>query len=77
MYSKILVPLDGSTVAEQVLPYARFVSDKMALSIELVSVLDLDQIAAQLPSKDARFFDKAVGESTRQSSAYLESVAPT
>ncbi len=31
MYEKILVPLDGSQISEAVLPYARFLSDKLKL----------------------------------------------
>ncbi len=30
MYNKILVPLDGSKLAEQVLPYACFLADAYA-----------------------------------------------
>jgi nucleotide-binding universal stress UspA family protein len=33
MYSKILVPLDGSKTAEKVLPYARYLADKFKVPV--------------------------------------------
>lgn len=38
MYTRILVPLDGSKLAEQVLPYVRSISSAMKCPIELLSV---------------------------------------
>ena len=32
MYTKILIPLDGSKTAEKVLPYARFLAGKFEAS---------------------------------------------
>jgi nucleotide-binding universal stress UspA family protein len=40
MYTKILVPLDGSSVAEQVLPYARFLCGGLKVPVELLGVID-------------------------------------
>jgi nucleotide-binding universal stress UspA family protein len=42
MYSKILVPLDGSNVAEQILPYARFFADAHGIPVELLRITDPD-----------------------------------
>ena len=36
MYSKVIVPLDGSEFSEQALPYARLIADRMSVPIELV-----------------------------------------
>lgn len=36
MYSKIIVPLDGSDLAEQSLPYAELVGTTLSAPIELV-----------------------------------------
>ena len=77
MYSRILVPLDGSTTAEQVLPYARSLAQKMNLGIELLSVLDLARLAAQLPAVKARLFDPIIEDALRQSSGYLQDLAAT
>jgi nucleotide-binding universal stress UspA family protein len=42
MYRKILVPLDGSSVAEQILPYARIFAEACAAPVELLRVEDPD-----------------------------------
>ena len=40
MYTKILVPLDGSRTADQVLPYARFFAKKLNARVELLLVFE-------------------------------------
>jgi nucleotide-binding universal stress UspA family protein len=40
MFDKILVPLDGSTVAESALPYARLLAEKSGCKVELLQVID-------------------------------------
>lgn len=40
MYKKILVPLDGSKVAETVLPYAREFADNLQAHVELLGVVE-------------------------------------
>ena len=40
MYSKILVPLDGSKFAEAILPYARLLAQHLAIPIDLLCVND-------------------------------------
>jgi nucleotide-binding universal stress UspA family protein len=40
MYDKILVPLDGSTIAEKVLPYARLFAETLELPVDLIHVND-------------------------------------
>ncbi len=40
MYTKILVPLDGSPTADQVLPYARFFAKKLKVRVELLLVFE-------------------------------------
>ena len=42
MYSKILVPLDGSHVSEQILPYARLFADAYGIPVELLRIADPD-----------------------------------
>ncbi len=44
MYTKILVPLDGSPTAEEVLPYARFFAEALHLPVELLHAIDPDII---------------------------------
>jgi nucleotide-binding universal stress UspA family protein len=49
MYSKILIPLDGSKLAEAVLPYARALAKDLKLPVDLLYVNDADQPAACAP----------------------------
>ncbi|HJU61499.1 MAG TPA: universal stress protein, partial [Candidatus Binatia bacterium] len=42
MYTKILVPLDGSSFSEQILPYARIFVKSYGIPVELLRVNDLD-----------------------------------
>jgi nucleotide-binding universal stress UspA family protein len=49
MYSKILVPLDGSSLAEQILPYVRMIADTYGVPVELLRVNDPDRRAEFLP----------------------------
>ena len=42
MYTKILVPLDGSSLAEQILPYARIFAETYGIPVELLRVNDPD-----------------------------------
>lgn len=41
MYSKIIVPLDGSDLSEQSLPYAQLVARSLGVPIELVQAYDI------------------------------------
>ena len=38
MYTKILVPLDGSRLAEQILPYACLIAEAFGIPVELLRV---------------------------------------
>jgi len=49
MYRKILVPLDGSKLAEQILPLAHSLATAMQASVELLRVNDLEKITAYAP----------------------------
>lgn len=40
MYARMLIPLDGSKVAEQVLPYARFLAKALTIPVELLGIVD-------------------------------------
>jgi nucleotide-binding universal stress UspA family protein len=77
MYSKILIPLDGSTTAEKVLPYARYLGGRFKIPIELLAVIDIAEIAAHLSADKARFLDTMMEDGTKHSTAYLRGVAST
>ncbi len=77
MYTKILVPLDGSRLAEQVLPYARFLMARLKVPVELLGVIDLAAIAISVHSHNARYLSRLADESRRASETYLERISKT
>jgi nucleotide-binding universal stress UspA family protein len=77
MYSKILIPLDGSTTAEKVLPYARYLAGRFKIPIELLAVIDIAEIAAHMAADKARFLDTVIEDGIERSTAYLRGVAST
>lgn len=77
MYSKILIPLDGSKTAEKVLPYARSLVGKFKVPVELLAVVDIGEIAMHMASEKARFLDTMIEDATRQSTSYLQGIAAT
>src|ERR1044071_9058941 len=77
MYSKILIPLDGSKTAEHVLPYARYLAGNLEIPVELFSVIDIAELARQISAENARYLDSMVEEGSRRSLEYLRGVATT
>lgn len=63
MYSKILVPLDGSKLAENALPLARCLARGLQASVELLAIIDIAEmarrVAADSGSMTADFVEKA------------------
>ena len=57
MYQRILIPLDGSALAEQSIPYARSIAKAFGARIDLLRVIE--PINAQLAMPDpGMFYDK-------------------
>jgi nucleotide-binding universal stress UspA family protein len=77
MYSKILIPLDGSKTAEKVLPYARCLAGRFKIPIELLAVIDIEEMAAHISAANARFLDTMVEDGVKHSTAYLKGAAST
>jgi nucleotide-binding universal stress UspA family protein len=77
MYTKMLIPLDGSKTAEKVLPYARYFAGKLKLPVELLAVIDTAEMATHIPAEKARFFDSMIEEGVKKSASYLRGVAGT
>ena len=77
MYTKIVIPLDGSKTAEKVLPYARFVAGALKLPIELLAVVDIAEMATHISAERARFLNTMVEDSVRSSEKYLRGIAGT
>jgi nucleotide-binding universal stress UspA family protein len=77
MYSKILVPLDGSKTAEKVLPYARCLAGKFKTPVALLAVIDIAEIASHMASEKARFLDTIIEDGVQHSTSYLRGIATT
>ena len=77
MYTKILIPLDGSKTAEKVLPYARFLAGALKLPIELVAVVDIVEMTTHISADRAHHLDTMIEDSERNSEQYLRGIAGT
>ena len=75
MYSKILVPLDGSKTAEKVLPYARYLASRFKIPIELLAVVDIADLASQIATEKPRFLDTFFDDAEQRFTSYLSAVA--
>lgn len=47
MYKRILVPLDGSDLSQQSLPYAQYIAEKAGASLDIIQVIEVS--TARLP----------------------------
>src|SRR5678816_447247 len=77
MYTKILIPLDGSKTAEKVLPYARFLAGSLKLTVELLAVVDIVEMATHISADRARYLDTMIEDGVRNSEQYLREISRT
>ena len=75
MYSKILVPLDGSKTAENVLPLARSFARALQIPVELLGVIDIVEIAYQVARDRVSIVTSLVNDATGRFTEYLEGIA--
>jgi nucleotide-binding universal stress UspA family protein len=75
MYKKILVPLDGSPSAENVLPYARALAKRLALPVDLLEVVDFTELARSVSAADGLFLDRLAKDEARGSGVYLTGIS--
>jgi len=73
VYTRILIPLDGSVTAEQVVPYARTFARGLKLPVELLAVVDMTPLLTSV--EKARHFEKLSAQEIDRAKAYLEKVA--
>lgn len=73
LIERILVPLDGSRLAESVLPYARDLATGLPAKLTLLHVIDPDHLTA--PESDRAPFDGLEGQSESALLTYLERAA--
>ena len=77
MYSKMLIPLDGSKTAEKVLPYARYLAGKFKVPVELLAVIDIAEMATHISAEKVRHLDTMIEDGVRASTTYLRGIATT
>jgi len=75
MYTKILVPLDGSNTSERVLPFARVLATTLNVPIELLEVVDISAATAHIAADKARYLDALIAEGEWASREHLKEVA--
>ncbi|HTN70933.1 MAG TPA: universal stress protein [Methylomirabilota bacterium] len=75
MYAKILVPLDGSKTAENVVPLARSFARGLQIPVELLGVVDVDERARPGRPREASMIRSIVDDATRRFDDYLKRVA--
>ena len=62
MYSKILVALDGSNLAEQILPFVRWIAEPNKIPVQLLTISDPDARAPFWPAEVDESYLKKVAE---------------
>ena len=77
MYSKLLIPLDGSKTSEKVLPFARILAGTLKLPIELLEVVDIGAATAHIAADKARYLDTIIAEGESASREHLDEIAAT
>lgn len=77
MFGRMLIPLDGSKTAEDVLPYARRLAAGARVAVELLGVVEMADIAEDIASNQAAYAGALVREAVRNSTEYLEKLAQT
>lgn len=75
MYTKLLVPLDGSPFSESILPYARSLAKALKLPVELFQAIDPEIVTALSDPGRGRYADIVAADLSRDSLQYLELVA--
>ncbi len=75
MFTKILVPLDRSQVAEQILPHARLLAKALHIPIELLTVIDITSFAPRVGPEKLGLIDTLVEEAIGNTQEYLKRIA--
>ena len=74
MYSKVLVPLDGSKTAENVLPLARCFARSLQIPVELLGVVDIAEMARHVTAEQATMIRTLVEDTHLRFYEYLKRV---
>jgi nucleotide-binding universal stress UspA family protein len=76
MYTRLLIPLDGSKTAEAALPYGRALARTLKIPVELLGIIDMTVLTTQV-FRGGSYFERIVAESARSTEEYLKRVAKT
>jgi nucleotide-binding universal stress UspA family protein len=76
MYTRLLIPLDGSKTAEAALPYGRTLARTLKIPVELLSIVDITVLATQV-FRGSGYFEPIIAETVRSSEEYLNRIAKT
>ena len=74
MYSKILVPLDASKTAENVLPLVRCFARALQVPVELLGVVDIAEMARHVTADQGSMIHTLVDDVNRKFNEYLMKV---
>ena len=75
MYTRILTPLDGSDVSEQVLPYARAIASRLSLPMTLLLTIEPDHPTIGQALNPELHSHETEGHRASHAEGYLSSVA--
>ncbi len=75
MYTRILVPLDGSATAEAVLPYVEAFAAGFQTSVELMSVIDIGAMTTHLAPDKVHHLDTIIAAEEKKCATYLKNAA--
>ena len=75
MYTRMLIPLDGSKVAEQVLPYARFLARALSIPVELLHAADPEALSLLTDPEHSRYADTVWADKINSGKTYLEAIS--
>ena len=73
MYSKVIVPLDGSELSEQALPFCQLVARSMSVPIELVEAYDILPPAVH-DRHTSQVVSEMLSDARQRSGIYLASI---
>lgn len=74
MYTRMLIALDGSEIAEKALPWARALAKSFKISVELLGVIEISHYTS---GERARYLDTFIDNAIRWNQEYLKKVART
>jgi nucleotide-binding universal stress UspA family protein len=67
--------MDESKLAEQVLPYARYLAKALAIPVELLEVVDPDELKLLANPEQGRYVDTLLADKRASARNYLETIA--